>query len=206
MTEQTSEPTPRDVIKEFNHNLTDQGIAEGLKIGEKAPDFLLKDKDGIEQSLQNYLAKGPLVISFYRGDWCTHCSRELNDLNDHYDNFKNLGVEIVAIAPQNTGHAKEFQTKFDFKFPLLSDPDFATINQYKLKFMLSQEIQNIYSTKFNLDLPNLTASGTWELPVPATYLVDQLGIIRFRFADKKYWVRLEATELLETIKKIIVQS
>lgn len=204
MTEQTSEPTPRDVIKEFNHNLTDQGIAEGLKIGEKAPDFLLKDKEGIEQSLQNYLAKGPLVISFYRGDWCSHCIRELNDLNDHYDNFKNLGVEIVAIAPQNTTHAKEFQTKFNFKFPLLSDPDFKTIKEYKLDFILSEEIQNIYSTKFNLDLPNLTASGTWELPVPATYLVDQLGIIRFRFADKKYWVRLEATELLEAIKTIIV--
>ncbi|MCE9501263.1 MAG: peroxiredoxin [Leptospira sp.] len=89
-------------------------------LGKKAPDFSLPDTNGKVISLKDYLNKKVLVV-FYPGDETAICTAQLCSYNDGYEEFRKIGVSIVGINPQSVDSHKKFNTKYNFKFPLLSD-------------------------------------------------------------------------------------
>ena len=196
------EQTPREIIQAFNEKLTISGEAPGLEPGEKAPNFSLKNQFEKIVTLNEILRKGPVILSFYRGEWCGHCNREMQQIESIQEELNARNVTVLAIAPQHPQDAVKMADKNNLHFDLLSDPDFNVIEIYKLKFSLSEDVQDVYENKFNLNLPNLTANKTWELPIPATFIINQNGIIVESYVETDYTKRLTGEELLELLNKM----
>lgn len=194
--------TPREIIDLFNETLTQLGEAPGLNIGEKAPNFSLQNQYNQNVTLKDNLQNGPVILSFYRGEWCRHCNRELQQIEAIRDELKSRNVTVLGIAPQLIEYGIKMSEKNDLHFDLLSDPDFKVIDSYKLKFTLSEEVQDIYQNKFNLKLPELTANKSWELPIPATFIINQNGIIVERYVETDYTKRLTSEELLVLLNQM----
>lgn len=193
--------SPRDIINRVNKELEEKKIAPGLVLGSTAPNFSLLNQDGKVVRLSNLLGRGFVILSFYRGDWCGHCRKELIELQNNYDKIKSFNAQIVGISPQTPEKAKSLGNNLKITFPLLSDPKQETIRDYNIHFELHQEIQEVYQSNFKLNLPKLTANETWELPVPATFILNQNGIVVDKFVKMDYTKRIEINYILEFLKK-----
>lgn len=93
----------------------------GTVIGKKAPDFTLPDHLGGQVKLSEVAATGPVLLVFYPGDFTRVCTKQLCNYRDHWDDFKNLGIQIVGVSPNAAFDHSRFAKKFDFPFRLLTD-------------------------------------------------------------------------------------
>src|SRR5258708_17297220 len=85
-------------------HLVDDGAAnDALKVGDKLPDFMLASAEGHFVRTQDLLAKGPVVLSFYRGRWCPYCSAELAALNAVAGEIRGSGAMLVAVTAEAGG-------------------------------------------------------------------------------------------------------
>ena len=148
-----------------------------LKAGDAAPAFILKDLDGNRVSSADLIARGPLVVSFYRGTWCPFCNEELKALNDSYESFRRLGASLVAITPQSAAFAAAYRTEHEIAFPLLVDPNAGVAERFGLAYSFPAYLSELYRNVFRHDLARINASGTWRLPIPARYVIDRSGTI-----------------------------
>jgi peroxiredoxin len=131
------------------HRATEELIASGaaaraLKAGDAAPLFVLKDPDGKPVSSAELLARGPLVLSFYRGVWCPYCNMELQALQEALPLFHDLGANLVAISPQNPVNSRKSVRTNGLSFPILSDPGNATAAAFGLRFTLQDYLIELY--------------------------------------------------------------
>lgn len=173
-----------------------------LKIGQKVSDFTLLDATGKSVSLGSLRQHGPVIISFYRGAWCPFCNIELRALQQALPAFKELGASLIAISPEQPDYAMPMIEREKLAFPVLSDPGNQVAKTFGIVFALEGEIRRISHDVFGVDLPKLNGDQSWEIPVPATYLIDQDGIVRFAFFDPEFSHRVEPEQLISAIRKL----
>ncbi len=196
---------PEDVIQTIqstNALLEASGIAPGLDIGDRAPEFILPNAYGKETSLEKSLQKGLVVLSFYRGDWCPYCNLELRALQAVLPEIETLGASLITISPQLPTNSLSLTEKHNLGFEVLSDLYQEAIHDYGLHFTIPPEVQDIYLNIFNLDLSEHTADGSWDLPVPATFIIDQEGIVRASYVSTNFLTRMEPEMVLEELRSI----
>ena len=112
-----------------------------------------------------------------------------------------LGADLIAISPQSPSHSLSQQEKEELSFKLLSDTQGEVAAQYEVLFTVPPEVKEIYQG-FGLDLTEYNAVDEWILPVPAVYVIDQQGIVRFADVNADYTVRAEPQEIIEVLKKL----
>jgi peroxiredoxin len=112
-----------------------------------------------------------------------------------------LGASLVAITPEKPDNSLSTAEKNALAFDVCSDLDLSVSRSYGLVFELYEELKPVYRTIAN-DLSEWNASGTWELPIPATYVVDRSGKIRLAYVDANYATRLEPLAILETLREL----
>lgn len=195
---------PRAAI-ETMHKATAELKASGQaerakKVGDNAPSFTLKDPDGNTVSSQELLAKGPLVVSFYRGVWCPYCNMELQALQAALPEFEKLGASLVAISPQTAPNSRKSTRENNVTFPILSDEKGAVGEAFGLKFNLPDYLVDLYKS-FKNDLPNFNDDPTWTLPMPARYVIAQDGTIVYAEVNPDYTQRPDPEELLPALRK-----
>ena len=100
-----------------------------LKIGDKAPDFTLMDKEGREVSLSNYLGKR-IVLYFYPKDNTPGCTRQACAFAGLYGEFERRGVTVIGISKDSVASHQKFAEKHGLPFVLLSDPELSVIKAY----------------------------------------------------------------------------
>ena len=114
-----------DKIKVFdreNEALLQSGIVKNSpSIGQKAPDFTLPNATGGEVSLSGLLKKGPVVLSFYRGEWCPFCNLELRAYQQALPKIEALGAAFIAVSPEKPEFAQLLLDKQKLTFPVLTD-------------------------------------------------------------------------------------
>jgi peroxiredoxin len=160
------------------------GTIDGaLKIGQSVSDFTLPDTFGNQVSLKTLLAKGPAVVSFYRGEWCPFCNLELRALQEVLPEMEKLGATLIAISPERPDHGVIATDKNKLTFPVLSDFGNKVARQFGIVFQMGQEVQELAKNFFNNDIAVRNADGSYELPVPATYVIDKAGVIRFAHVE-----------------------
>jgi len=175
------------------------GIAEGAAgVGDRCPDAELIDARGNTVSLSAVLANGPTIINFYRGAWCPYCNLEVNAFQRVLPEIKAKGAQLVAISPQTPDHSLSFQEKNNLEFSVLSDVGNKLARELGLVFDLSAVLQEAY-TNFGFPLTNYNGDDSWTLPIPATYVVDQQGIISYAYIDADYSTRAEPGEVLNAL-------
>ena len=167
-------------------------------IGGIAPDFTLPDQLGREVHSVDLRTDGPLVISFYRGNWCPYCNLEMHALQQQLPQINALGAGLVAISPQVPDESLSMAEKHELAFPVLSDVDNRVARQYGLVFTVSAHLRPLYAG-FGIDLPKVNGSDSFELPVPGTFVVDRNGIVRDAFVDADYKKRMEPERIIEAL-------
>jgi len=176
-------------------------VTRALQAGAKFPDLMLANARGGQTRIYDVLARGPLVVTFYRGGWCPYCNLELRAYQSALNDIRALGAALIAISPEAPNHALSTAEKNDLKFEILSDVNGALEDALGIRFDLSDPIVALYK-RFGHDLPSHNGDGRWSLPVPATYVVDHDGRIVLAFVDPDYRRRLEPTAAIETLHKI----
>ncbi|WP_421751165.1 peroxiredoxin-like family protein [Croceimicrobium sp.] len=180
----------------------DLDSVQGLPVGAKAPLPSLQNEEGQKISLSQALEKGPIVLIFYRGQWCPYCNRHLSALEAVRDSLEAEGAQLFAISPEKPEYLQEMQAKTEAGFTLLYDSAYQTILAYDLAFLPSAGTRFKYNTLLGADLSEAHGDERELLPVPASFLIDQKGIIRWRHFDPDYTQRSEPSEILKALKAL----
>jgi peroxiredoxin len=193
-------PEIREAMRRADLDLAGSGIAErALKAGDLAPDFVLPDALGGQVRLSTLLAKGNVVLSFYRGGWCPYCNLELRALQLALPAFLQLGATLVAVSPQTPDASLSTAEKNALAFPVLSDANSRVARAFGVAFDLSDELRPIYA-RFGHALPDVNGDASWQLPIPATYVIGRDGVITLAFVDVDYRNRLEPADIVATLR------
>ena len=195
---------PYSVI-ETMHRATAELVASGaaarvLKAGDKAPDFTLADPDGRPVSSADLLARGPLVVSFYRGVWCPYCNMELQALQAALPEFEALGAALVAISPQTAANSRKSVRQNGLGFPILSDPHNAVAAAFGLRFAMPDDLIALYKGLKN-DLPAFNGDPSWTLPMPGRFVIAQDGTVLYAEVNPDYTRRPEPDDMLPALRR-----
>lgn len=189
-------------MMKFGKELTESGIADKiLSVGEIFPEISLPDAQWNEVSIQELLKNWPAVISFYRGGWCPYCSLELKALEAILPEFKAQNVQLIAISPEVPDIASETAQANKLNFPVLSDAWNVLARKLQLTFRLTPEIIELYKG-FGIDVEKHNGDDLFELPMPATYVVNTDGTIIFAEAMADYTKRTEPSDIIEVLKNM----
>jgi peroxiredoxin len=197
-------PSPEvlDSMRRATAELIAGGQAErALKVGARAPDFTLDDPDGVPVSSVALLAKGPLVISFYRGVWCPYCNMELQALQEALPEITARGASLVAISPQTAPNSRKSQRDNKLSFPILSDVRSEVAAAFGIRFALPDYLVAVYKG-FKNDLPAFNNDPSWVLPMPARYFVKPDGVIAYAEVNPDYTRRPDPAELLSVLDRL----
>ena len=193
---------PADVLalmNTTNEELIAQHIRNNaLQVGDKIENFILPNHLGKNIELADLLDKGPVVVSFYRGAWCPYCNLELKALNDFLPQFKTKSAQLVAISPQLPDQTLTTAQKNELEFDVLSDIGNKVAQQFGLLFTLDKRIQELY-TGFGIDFEHTYGDKTYQLPLPATYVINQEGVITYAFLNEDYTLRAEPSDVMAAL-------
>ena len=189
------------VYAEGIESVVKSGITStALQVGDKAVDFTLKNPKGESVKLYDELKKGPVVLTWYRGGWCPYCNITLHYLQEELPNFKKAGANLLALTPETPDSSLSTIEKNNLEFEVLSDLDNVIAKKYGIVFTLTSEVAEAYQNSFDLHAYNNSESN--ELPMAATYVIDEKGIIQYAFLHEDYRNRAEPSEVLKAVKKL----
>ncbi|RXQ93889.1 AhpC/TSA family protein [Ancylomarina salipaludis] len=170
-----------------------------LKIGQKAPRFVALDQNGVKIKSTAILKEKQLIVVFYRGQWCPFCNRHLSELQDHLEDFKKAGAQLIAITPEKTENIDKTIEKTKADFPILWDKDNLIMKTFGVDFILAKDLQERYK-QYGVDLNKANGNPSQTLPVPATFVIGKNGKIKFIQYDPNYKNRSTAQEILNHLK------
>jgi peroxiredoxin len=173
-------------------------VGRALALGAKAPSFELKDHNGTTVSSAELLKTSRLAICFFRGRWCPFCVGQLEAMNLVLPQIRQAGAELVAISPQTVQQSFFMADQHRLRFPLLSDARNQVARQFGLVYRVPDSQQSIYRRAMT-NLPFTNGDPSWELPVPAVYVVDRDDTVLFAAVNPDYKERPEPEEILERI-------
>lgn len=176
----------------------------GLPTGTPAPDVTLWDDEKVPHQLGSLIAQapGPVVVIFYRGGWCPFCTKHLAQVQGRLEDLKDLNATILAIAPEAPEKLGVAKDKSEAEFTLLSDAELRAAKAYNLVFDVDATTQKKYEG-YGIDLATWNAGGEWKLPVPAVFIIDREGIIRWRHVDEDYTKRVDADDLVAAVESVV---
>jgi len=175
--------------------------AHALTVGAHAPDFALPDATGHTVRLSDLLERGPVVLTFYRGEWCPYCNLTLRAYQAALPAITELGATLVAVSPQTPDNSLTTVEKKELTFPVLSDTGNTVARQYGLVYSLSEGVRPVY-TAIGSDLPTYNGDQSWELPMPGTFIIAPDGTARVAFVDADHTHRLEPVEILAALRDL----
>jgi peroxiredoxin len=189
----------RAIMAQCTTEIKDSGIERGaLKTGDMMPDFELNNQHNELRRLSDYLANSPVVLNIYRGGWCPYCNMEMKALQGVQKEIESYGAMLVGMAPETPDRALSTAERAGIAIDILSDSGNRVAEQMGLVFELPQALRPIYE-KFGIDIPAFNGDDSFKLPVPATYIIGQDGVIVYDFVNADYTQRLEPTEIVEIL-------
>jgi peroxiredoxin len=178
---------------------TDPALAAtSLKVGEKAPDFKAKDANGREVELKKLLKKGPVVLYFYRGQWCPYCNKQLSQLQDSLQLLTAKGAQVVVISPETQENIGKTVEKTKAVFPIIHDKNFVIMKAYRTAFTVEEATVTKYRG-FGVDLKKANGADAAVLPVPATYVIGQNGNVKFAYFNPDYRQRVTVKQVAQAL-------
>ncbi|TPM88568.1 peroxiredoxin family protein [Mesorhizobium sp. B2-1-5] len=175
-------------------------VSYALKVGDAAPDFLLPDADGRLHSSDQLRRGGPLVLSFFRGDWCPFCTAELCALQAAKEEFESVGATLAVVTPETGQFPRQLKRSLGLDLKVLSDVDYGVALSYGILFRVPDEIKAHYSG-LGFDFGARHGSPVWMLPIPATYIIDTEGRIRSASVEPDFTMRAEPAQILASLRR-----
>ncbi|NBB79965.1 MAG: redoxin domain-containing protein [Verrucomicrobia bacterium] len=172
-----------------------------IEVGASIPAVSLTRADGSKVTLHDLTDESPAILIFYRGGWCPYCNRHLAALREIESDLRELGYRIHAISPDRPEAVARTVAKSEgeFNYTLYSDASAAVAKAFGLAFKVDAETYEKLMG-YGIDLEAASGQEHHLLPVPAVYIVDTAGRVRFRYFDPNYKERLSAEALLNAAK------
>lgn len=167
---------------------------KGMKVGDNAPNFILPNAFGKNISLSKSLKSGPVILKFYRGEWCPICNLDLRETQKFVLQYKLFNARVLAISPQKPDNALTVTQNNNPDFEVLSDINQKVIRAYNLQFDPGED----YHQRRNLKL--LNGDGSKTLPIPATYIINTDSVIVAAHVVANYTERMSPKEILRVLK------
>ncbi|MEO6637182.1 MAG: peroxiredoxin-like family protein [Ginsengibacter sp.] len=168
----------------------------GLQVNDKAPEFTAKDQNGKIISLKDKLTNGPVVLIFYRGQWCPYCNKELTNLEDSLSLLTAKGAELIAITPEQPANVEETITKTKASYSIITDDNLKIMKDYDVAFAVDPETIEKYKS-YGIDFSIANGNNGANLPIPAVYIIDKKGNIIYRYFNADYTKRPGVMEIVE---------
>jgi peroxiredoxin len=175
---------------------------QALQPGDSAPDFILPHVDGRSVRLYTELERGPVVLVFYRGDWCPYCKIHLRGFQNSLADFKAAGAQVMVISPQLPDRSMITREQGGLAFPVLSDVGLHTARAFGVAFELPKALLRLYA---ELDISLETANGVdgaRQLPMPATFVIRPDRTIAYAQVEADYTRRSEPLEVLNLVREL----
>ncbi len=176
-------------------------LDQALGVGDLAPDFALPDARGATVSLAGLLRHGPAVVTFYRGAWCPYCNLQLRAYQAALAEMTALGARLVAISPQLPDGSLATAEKNALAFDVLSDVGNQVGRSFGLVYALAEELRDALRSN-DKALPGINGDESWELPLPATYVIASDRRVALAYVDVDYRRRLAPEEILTALRAL----
>jgi len=170
----------------------------GLKVGDVAPSFTAKDQNGKTINLKQALKQGPVVLLFYRGQWCPFCNKQLSHFSDSLQMLTGKGASVLAVTPETEENVKKTVEKTRSSFSILEDEGMVIMKMYKVNFSVDENTITKYKG-YGIDFDKANGSNGASLPVPATYIIGKDGIIKYVFFNTDYRQRASVHDILNNL-------
>ncbi|MBD1259002.1 AhpC/TSA family protein [Maribacter polysiphoniae] len=190
----------KTVFKAGIVSVGESGVLDKAKqVGEIAPDFKLNNALGKPVALSDYLKKGKVVLTWYRGGWCPYCNLTLQQLQREVPGFKANGANLIALTPELPDKSMDTVEKHNLQFEVLSDVGNEIARSYGIVFKLTDDVAKMYEASFGMSSYN--GDDSHELPLAATYIINEDGKIGYAFLDADYRNRAEPSDLTAFLKE-----
>jgi peroxiredoxin len=176
--------------------------ANALNLDQNAPRFELPNQHGEQVLLDELLAKGPVVITFYRGSWCPYCNLQLKALQSRLPEIHALGAQLVAISPQAPDGSMSENDIRNMDFVVLSDQNADVAASYGVAWQVPAFLLDHMLEDRGLDLESLNNGNGSILPIPATFVLDSEGKVTWRYVDVDYRTRSEPQDIINALKAL----
>ena len=181
-------------------NLHSVNDAKGLAVGQTAPLFQALSADSSMFDLKSQLQKGSVVLIFYRGFWCPVCNKHLSGIQDSLKMLEDLGVKVIAISPEKPEFLNRMAEKSGAQFTLLYDENYVIAKAFDVLYMPTKGQLFTYNTLLNGKLKKTHSDDSQKLPIPATFIINQKGVIIWRQFDPDYHNRSSIKAMLDFFK------
>lgn len=166
--------------------------------GSVFPAFRLPDERGVLCDLSQVLARGPVVISFIRGQWCPYCQEELASWKNAIPALQAAGTTLICITPETGGAAKAIRSSVSPEFTLLCDVDHGLSLSLGLAFHLGRAFIDQYKAD-GVDLAAIYGSAAGILPIPATFALDRDGVVRAAHVEPDFRIRAKPDDMIRAL-------
>ncbi|OWP61849.1 alkyl hydroperoxide reductase [Hymenobacter amundsenii] len=173
-------------------------MASALKVGAPASAFKAKDSLGREVELKSLLKKGPVVLYFYRDQWCPYCNKQLSQLQDSLQLLAAKGAQVVVVSPETQDNIDKTVGKTKASFPIIHDQSFAIMKAYRTAFTVDEPMATKYQC-FGVSLKTANGADQNVLPVPATYVIGRNGKIKFAYFNPDYKQRVSVKQVAQAL-------
>jgi peroxiredoxin len=192
----------RRLYDELVRRLTETATAEGaIQRGDVFPEFALPDTDGRFALLSELLNLGPLVINFYRGQWCPFCSATIEAMSVAAPAISAAGATVIGISPE-LGHLSfSAGDRRNLNFTMLCDLDNGVALQCGLLFRLTDDIIQDYVAD-GCDLTQINGNSSWFVPIPASYIVMPNGVVSWAYVNPDFRYRIDPEEILRALEEL----
>ncbi|MBU6507945.1 MAG: AhpC/TSA family protein [Alphaproteobacteria bacterium] len=178
-----------------------EAAKHALKVGDTLPEFVLPNAEGRLVSSRELLAQGPLVVAFFRGDWCPFCNLTLAALEDALPRIETTNARLVAMTPDANGLALRAKHRNSVHYDVLCDIDNGVAMQFGVVYRVPDEYRK-FLEDYKCDLGTRHGNDMWTLPMPSAFVIDRQGVIRYAFVNGDILVRAEPDEIIAELKKL----
>ena len=189
----------QDIMKNgINELINSSMLDKAYRTGQKIPNIELPNATGETVKINDVLQNNKVVLAFYRGGWCPYCNLELKALQNALPQIEAKGAKLIAIAPEAPDNSLTTKEKNELSFEVLSDTNNQTAKEMNLVFRLPASLETLYK-KFGINLDANQNNTNQELPIAATYIVEQDGTISYHFLEEDYKLRADPSEILTAL-------
>lgn len=173
--------------------------AQGLTLGAKVEDFEAEDLHGEHFKLSDALKKGPIVLVFYRGQWCPICNKHLKSLQKNFHIIEEKGAQLIAVSPEKSEFLRMTAQKTKAGFRLLFDDDYQIAKIFDVDFLPGKVHRVMYNNMLGAKLKEAHSDDSERLPIPATFIINTDGVVIWRHFDPDYKQRSQIEDILANL-------
>ena len=192
---------PVETLTAFGNSIADlqtRDFGKTSEVGNKFANAKVLTEEGKEIGITELFEGKKVLVSFVRGSWCPFCNVEMAHLMSYYKELQKNDVEVIVISPMNIELLKKWKDEMQMPFSIAQDKELALSKALAIDFELQDFVAPHYEA-LGIDVKMFNQTDKAELVLPAVYLIDESGVITFRYMDVNYGARLDLGEVVASL-------